>query len=86
MNAPEKTFVQWLREKARSTDDIGDATDFAKAADVIDKLYQALEGILPPMPPKDALCHVGICPQERCGNCSRIATGYAALRKARAAA
>ncbi len=42
-------------------------------------LRRALAEITPAMPPENALCHVGICPQSRCGNCSRIARAHAAL-------
>jgi hypothetical protein len=53
-----------------------------KRDEIIRALAEALGDVLPPMPPADALCHIGICPQERCCNCQRIAAGYAALKMA----
>lgn len=46
------------------------------------ELVEALQAMTPSMPPKDAPCHLGICSQEKCGFCSRIATARAALTKA----
>ncbi len=54
-----------------------------RACNSHDALVAALEKMTPPMPPKNAMCHVGICEQEECGNCSRIARAHAALKLAR---
>lgn len=53
-----------------------------EAADTIDALTAALRDLTPPMPPADAMCHVGILEQARCGNCQRIAAAHAALKLA----
>lgn len=34
---------------------------------------------LPPIPPEDAPCHKGLCPQARCANCLRIIGAHHAL-------
>jgi hypothetical protein len=38
-------------------------------------LRELVQAALPfaDVPSKDASCHVGICPQTRCGHCTRIA-------------
>lgn len=51
-----------------------------------DDLMKALSDLLPPMPPKNAMCHQGIVLQENCANCKRIAAGHAALAAAQPAA
>jgi hypothetical protein len=45
-------------------------------------LLAALKDITPALPPADAICHVGICPQDRCANCRRIMAAHAAIAKA----
>lgn len=49
-------------------------------------LFSSLEELTPPMPPADAMCHIGIVPQERCANCQRIARARAALKAAKVSA
>ncbi len=39
----------------------------------ISELVSALRDLTPQMPPKDAPCHNGIVPQERCAYCQRVA-------------
>lgn len=51
----------------------------AAAKERAERLAEALGELLPPMPPKDAICHVGITTQENCCHCSRIARGHSAL-------
>jgi hypothetical protein len=46
------------------------------------ELLAALKDIVPPMPPADAICHNGICAQENCAHCRRVAAAVAAIRKA----
>lgn len=38
----QTSLVEWLRNKAVRTDDIGDSTDFSHAAEVIEGLSEAL--------------------------------------------
>ena len=46
-------------------------------------LYAALKDIAPDfMPSVDAPCHLGICPQEECRHCCRVARALAAIAKA----
>jgi hypothetical protein len=45
------------------------------------ELVAALRPFVDVMPSADAPCHVGICSQEKCGHCSRIAAGRAAIEK-----
>ncbi len=45
------------------------------ASDALDKIRAAL----PPIPPADAQCHVGICLQDECQYCSRIKAAHDAL-------
>jgi hypothetical protein len=49
------------------------------------ELLKALKAITPPMPPADAMCHKGICPQEVCGHCQRIRNAHIAIGKAQGA-
>jgi hypothetical protein len=44
-------------------------------------LVDALECVTPMMPPQDAMCHKGICTQEKCANCGRILKARDALTK-----
>jgi hypothetical protein len=46
-------------------------------------LLSALEELTPPMPPPNAMCHVGICSQDKCCNCGRIKRAREAIAKAR---
>lgn len=45
-------------------------------------MLEALLGLGLSMPSNDAPCHVGICPQDECGHCRRIAAALAAIDKA----
>lgn len=83
------TATKYGYEKYSITDERGTEIGFAhrpKDAGLMasaQELYDALSDLIPPMPPEDALCHKGICSQERCCNCGRIAAGHRALEKAR---
>lgn len=48
------------------------------------ELVEALKALVPPMPPADANCHSGICSQDKCAHCGRIAVAIAVLAKAQA--
>lgn len=43
------------------------------------KLLMELEAMTPAMPPIDAPCHKGICHQDECAHCSRIARARALI-------
>ena len=52
-----------------------------RAVNAHDELVASLTEMTPPMPPRDARCHIGICAQIDCSHCQRIARAHAALAK-----
>lgn len=74
------TVAERLRLRAKS-ENLGVMTGGLdhEASDLIDALTEALKGITPGLPPKDAPCHVGICVREKCRHCGAIIEARAAL-------
>jgi hypothetical protein len=61
------------------TSGAADAAFAVRAVNAHDALVEALKEITPPMLHERASCHFGICSQEECGQCGRIARAHAAL-------
>lgn len=57
---------------------------YSKGRDAMQReLVEALEAVVPPMPPTDAFCHNHITTQDKCPNCQRLARAHALLTKHR---